>query len=90
MPTTTSSEFISGLITFVRTKQGLTCKELADRLEKEYNYIWKVESGCKKVSTDFLDLIIQALNLNQLQFWAYTSEYILYLQQQQPQNLKQP
>ncbi len=80
MPTTKSSEFISGLVAFVREKQGMSCKDLANLLEKDYNYIWKVENGCKNISSEYLDKIIEKLNLPQETFWAFVPEYLQHLQ----------
>lgn len=72
------SPFIAGLLVFVRSQLGYTCKAFAQLLDKEYNYIWKIEHGEKGISPEFFDYILQKLNLTPATFFAYVPAYIEY------------
>jgi DNA-binding XRE family transcriptional regulator len=56
-----SKKIIGKIIKYHRKKIGFTMEELANRLEVDRQYIWKMENGKKNVSPDYLDKVIEKL-----------------------------
>jgi len=57
-----SSKIIIGrIIKFQRKRKGFTLQELADKLEVDRQYIWKLENGRINVSPDYLDKVIEQM-----------------------------
>ncbi len=59
-----SKKIIGRIIKHQRLKCGLTLKELADKLEADRQYIWKLENGKINMSLDYLDKVIEKLGNN--------------------------
>lgn len=66
----TSRILIGKAIKTAREKQGMSRRELAARLEMDYNYLWKIEHGIKSVSLEKLDDVIDALGMVHPDFFA--------------------
>lgn len=67
-----SKNIIGRIIKYRRIKLGLTLQELADRLEVDRQYIWKLENGKINMSLNYLDKIIDKLECNHEDFFKET------------------
>jgi transcriptional regulator with XRE-family HTH domain len=64
-----SRTIIGRIIKYQRMKIGLTQKELADRMEIDKQYIWKIENGKINISPDYLDKVIDKLGVKHEDFF---------------------
>ena len=81
-----SYQFIAGMVVYIRDRKGMNCKQFADLLEKDYNYVYKLEKGQKTCSFKYLDFIVEKLGLSTDEFWAYVPEYLAHLKKQAEKN----
>lgn len=67
-------------ISMLRKQQNLTQQQLADLLEVDRQYVWKLENGMKNITLDYLDRIAKALSVEQSAFLNTdtTSEHPLH------------
>ena len=86
MKESNSYQFMAGLIAYIRDRKGLKCKQLADLLEKDYDYVYKLEKGQKRCSWDYLDFILKKLGMSMDEFMGYVPEYMAYRQQEAGKN----
>lgn len=56
-----SRQIIGRIIKNQRKKSELTMEELADELEVDRQYVWKMENGKINISPDYLDKVIEKL-----------------------------
>lgn len=64
----TAKEIIGKRIKLLREEKQLTQQALADLLNVDRQYIWKLEAGKKNLTLDYLDKIIFKLNCKQEDF----------------------
>lgn len=64
-----SKKIIGRIIKYQRKKIGFTMEELANRLEVDRQYIWKLENGIKNISSDYLDKVIEKLGCKHEDFF---------------------
>lgn len=64
-----SKNIIGSIIKAQRKKKGLTMQALADKLETERQYVWKMENGKKNISPDYLDKVIEKLGCKHEDFF---------------------
>jgi len=69
----TSREIIGRKIKFQRKKKNLTQQELADLLQVDRQYVWRLENGKINMTLDYLDKIILKLNCKQEDFFNNNS-----------------
>lgn len=55
-----------------RLKSGLTLNDLALKLNVDRQYIWKIENGKVNMSLNYLDKILNNLNINPILFFSST------------------
>jgi transcriptional regulator with XRE-family HTH domain len=67
-PVKTSKEIIGAMIKRRRTDKMLTQQHLADLLEVDRQYIWRLENGKVNLTMDYLDTIIQKLDCSHADF----------------------
>lgn len=67
-----SRKIIGRIIKRFRKKKGLTLNELADKLDVDRQYIWKLENGKKNISPDYLDKVIDKLGCKHEDFFNLT------------------
>ena len=53
-----------------RKKLGLTMQELADRLNVDRQYVWKIENGEVNMSLNYLDKVIEKLDYTHEEFFS--------------------
>ena len=53
-----------------RKKLGLTMQELADRLNVDRQYVWKIENGEVNMSLNYLDKVIEKLDCKHEEFFS--------------------
>jgi transcriptional regulator with XRE-family HTH domain len=63
--TYTAKEIIGKKIKILREAKNLTQQDLADILNADRQYIWKIETGKKNITLDYLDKIAKALSVKQ-------------------------
>jgi transcriptional regulator with XRE-family HTH domain len=61
---------IGVIIQYWREKLGITQQELADRMDADRQYIWKVENGKINMSLNYLDRIIICLGCTHKDFFS--------------------
>jgi DNA-binding XRE family transcriptional regulator len=66
--TYTARAIIGKKIKFLREQKGMTQQELADLVRADRQYIYKIETGRKNITLDYLDKIAQALEVSQSEF----------------------
>jgi transcriptional regulator with XRE-family HTH domain len=64
-----SKNIIGGIIQRKRKKLGLTQQDLADRMEVDKQYIWKLENGKINMSLDYIDKVIDKLDCKHEEFF---------------------
>ena len=64
-------KLIGGRITFLRKQQNLTQQQLADILEIEKQYMFRIEQGQVNITADYTDKIIKALNTSHKDFFIF-------------------
>ena len=57
------------IIRKVRKKNKLTLQQLADEMQTDRQYIWKVEQGKINIPADTLDVFIKKLDSNYAEFF---------------------
>lgn len=57
-----TKEIIGKMIKEVRTEKKITLQQLADRLDVDRQYIWRLENGKINFTLDYLDKILDELN----------------------------
>ena len=68
-----SKKIIGQKIKFFREKNKLTQQELADLIDVDRQYVWKLENGKKNITVDYLDKIIDKLNCTHEDFFKYNN-----------------
>lgn len=63
-----SKEILGSLIKSRRLEKNLTQQQLADLLEVDRQYVWRLENGKVNFTADYLDKIIFKLNCKQKDF----------------------
>ncbi len=58
----TGKEIIGKRIKLLREEKNMTQQELADLLNVDKQYVWKLENGKKNLTMNYLDKLIQTLN----------------------------
>jgi transcriptional regulator with XRE-family HTH domain len=58
---TTSKQIIGKIIRQQREKSNMTLQELADLLQVDRQYVWKLENGKVNMTLDYLDKIMHHL-----------------------------
>ena len=66
--TYTARVIIGKKIKFLREQKGMTQQELADLVRADRQYIYKIETGKKNITLDYLDKIAQVLEVSQSEF----------------------
>jgi transcriptional regulator with XRE-family HTH domain len=69
----TSREIIGRKIKNQRKKKNLTQQELADLLQVDRQYVWRLENGKINMTLDYLDKIIFKLNCKHEDFFNNNS-----------------
>lgn len=64
----TANEIVGLRLRMLREQRGLTQQQLADLLEVDRQYVWKLENGMKNITLDYLDRIAKALSVGQSAF----------------------
>jgi transcriptional regulator with XRE-family HTH domain len=64
----TSKEIIGQMIKVRRKEKKLTQQQLADLLEVDRQYIWRLENGKVNLTMDYLDNVIKKLNCTHADF----------------------
>lgn len=64
-----SKNIIGRIIKYRRKKLGLTLQELANRLEVDRQYVWRLENGKINMSLDYLDKVIHKLECKHEDFF---------------------
>ena len=64
-----SKSIIGRTIKYRRKKLGLTLQELANLLEVDRQYVWKLENGKINMSLDYLDKVIDKLGCKHEDFF---------------------
>ncbi len=62
----------------LRTKKGITQKELANRLNKKFQYISTIETGKRNVSLEMYSKICIALGYTELETLQLIADYLGY------------
>lgn len=57
------------MIKHQRIKSGLTLEELAQKLDTDRHYIWKLENGKTNMTLDYLDKILTVLKCSHKEFF---------------------
>jgi transcriptional regulator with XRE-family HTH domain len=70
-----SKSIIGRIIKYRRKKLGLTMQELADRLEVDRQYVWKLENGKINMSLNYLDKVIDKLGYKHEDFFNETENF---------------
>ena len=68
VPMNTSKEIIGQMIKVRRKEKKLTQQQLADLLEVDRQYIWRLENGRVNLTMDYLDSVIQKLDCTHADF----------------------
>ena len=63
-----SKEIIGTMIKSRRKERDFTQKQLADLLEVDRQYVWRLENGKVNFTMDYLDKVIFKLNCDQKDF----------------------
>ncbi|WP_090702166.1 helix-turn-helix domain-containing protein [Daejeonella rubra] len=63
-----SKEVIGTMIKSRRKERDFTQKQLADLLEVDRQYVWRLENGKVNFTMDYLDKVIFKLNCDQKDF----------------------
>jgi transcriptional regulator with XRE-family HTH domain len=63
-----SKEILGSLIKSRRLERNFTQKQLADLLEVDRQYVWRLENGKVNFTMDYLDKVIYKLNCEQKDF----------------------
>jgi len=63
-----SKEIIGSMIKSRRKERDFTQKQLADLLEVDRQYVWRLENGKVNFTMDYLDKVILKLNCDQKDF----------------------
>jgi len=63
-----SKEIIGTMIKSRRKERDFTQKQLADLLEVDRQYVWRLENGKVNFTMDYLDKVIYKLNCDQKDF----------------------
>jgi transcriptional regulator with XRE-family HTH domain len=63
-----SKEILGSLIKSRRLEKNFTQKKLADLLEVDRQYIWRLENGKVNFTMDYLDKVIYKLDCEQKDF----------------------
>ena len=69
-----SKEILGSLIKSRRLERNFTQKQLADLLEVDRQYVWRLENGRVNFTIDYLDKVIYKLNCEQKDFIVIHSE----------------
>jgi transcriptional regulator with XRE-family HTH domain len=69
-----SKEILGSLIKSRRLERNFTQKQLADLLEVDRQYVWRLENGKINFTIDYLDKVIYKLNCEQKDFIVIHSE----------------
>lgn len=64
----TSKEIVGRVLKALRQKSNVTQQQLADLLEVDRQYIWRLENGKVNLTMDYLDKVIEKLNCNHEDF----------------------
>ena len=64
----TSREIIGSMIKHRRKEKRLTQQQLANLLEIDRQYVWRLENGKVNLTMDYLDTIITKLNCSHADF----------------------
>ena len=65
---------IGKTIAYARQRCGFTRRELACKIDVDYDFLAKVERGEKNISNEKLDSIFTALGLSPYEFFAMATE----------------
>ena len=77
MPQLTSRLILAKAIAIARKQTGLTQSQLAKRLKKDRQYIWRIENARINITPDYLDVILYALNINHHIFYILITPTII-------------
>jgi transcriptional regulator with XRE-family HTH domain len=69
-----TKEILGSLIKSRRLEKNFTQKQLADLLEVDRQYVWRLENGKVNFTMDYLDRVIYKLNCEQKDFIVVTIE----------------
>jgi transcriptional regulator with XRE-family HTH domain len=69
-----TKEILGSLIKSRRLEKNFTQKQLADLLEVDRQYVWRLENGKINFTMDYLDKVIYKLNCEQKDFIVVTIE----------------
>jgi transcriptional regulator with XRE-family HTH domain len=56
-----------------RVQKNLTQQELADKLEVDRQYIWKIENAKVNITLDYLEKVIRCLGCTHSEFFSFNS-----------------
>jgi transcriptional regulator with XRE-family HTH domain len=69
-----TKEILGSLIKSRRLEKNFSQKQLADLLEVDRQYVWRLENGKVNFTMDYLDRVIYKLNCEQKDFIVVTIE----------------
>ncbi|MCF8276469.1 MAG: helix-turn-helix domain-containing protein [Flavobacteriales bacterium] len=58
----------------LRKRKSLTQQELADRLEVDRQYIWKIENAKVNITMDYLEKVIRSLDYSYHEFFRFPED----------------
>jgi transcriptional regulator with XRE-family HTH domain len=72
IPVKSSREIIGAMIRHRRKEKKLTQQDLANLLEIDRQYVWRLENGKVNLTMDYLDTIIEKLDCTHADFILVT------------------
>lgn len=63
-----SKQIIGNAITFNRNKKNITQQQLADLMQVDRQYVWRLENGKINLTMDYLDKMIKELDCEHSDF----------------------
>ncbi len=75
IPVKTSRQIIGMMIELRRKKINFTQTQLANLLEVDRQYVWRLENGKINLTMDYLDKVIEKLNCTHDDFFVQVSDH---------------
>ncbi len=75
IPVKTSREIIGMMIELRRKKINFTQTQLANLLEVDRQYVWRLENGKINLTMDYLDKVIEKLNCTHADFFVHVTDH---------------
>ena len=77
----TTNQILGSLITYNRTKAGVSLSKLSADLDISYQHLWDTENNQRTVTEPRIESIIQLLETTPEIFWSYLPKAIQKLKQ---------